>query len=853
MKKLIAFLLCLTLLCMPVAFAEEGNSSGVLKALNIGNFSDAEGNITRGQFIGAVSDILNYNSRPVPCDGIFSDATSIYEYSGAIYDAYGRGIISGYSDGTFGTKSPIIYGHAVKILVSALGYDNLAAASGGYPSGYMTVASQKGILKGVPKKADDTLNADEAARLIENAMDTDVFQQVIFGDETAGYESVEGETLLKVYAKIRKIKGFVSDNGITALEGNSATKAGNVIIDGIAYESGKTMAAEFLGYKVEAYVTCDSEVENKVLYIEKADIVKTLEIPADRLMISNASFTAKNIVYEDVYGKETKATVDGVADFIYNGKAYTDLKGEDLKINIGKLLLVDNNSDNVYDVVFVDAMDVFVALGVSVESETIYKKGGASLPLSKCKSIEVYRDGVKASLEDIVEWDVVSAGMSVDKTAVTLRVSSKKISGEVDSISAGDKTISVNGKYYRVLTDNLISKIAVGAKYEFCLDESLNIAGIKSENQNDKYVGIVTGAAEKEGVEKGVQVRIFSSLGNFDILTLADRAVVDGNSSMTAQQKINYINENMKDNLVSCKMDGSGKIMDISLPYTTQPGSHQNAESLRVDYGDADKGIYCYGTAVKNFEGKVVPNALTAVFILPQDRNEYDSYSVTDMSYFQHSTLHNILAYSIGEENGYSEYIIRIPKAEEAYTNRHIPLIVSKVVKVLNDEGMEVEQVTGFNTSGEVSVFTKYDGILSANGVKAGDIIRYKTDVNERIIEVERIIDGETATQITKIGENYGSSPRLMLYDVYYRYDTLVGCTTYDLSKPFNEATVKAGILKQTIPSWIPVYEVDTKNGNKITKSSHNAIRDYLSVGTERSKLFMYTYSGGENMAVIYN
>lgn len=855
MKKIIAFLLCISLLGCSMVFAEEEAASvKILNALNIGSFSDGSETVTRGEFVGAVSDVLNYTNRPMPVDGIFSDVTSTYKYSGAIYDAYSRGLISGYADGTFGTNSPILYEHAIKILVSALGYDNVAKSMGGYPSGYMTVAAQNKILSGVSKKSGDHLSAAEASKLIENTINAEALQQVLFGSGNAGFEVKDGETLLSVYAKIEKIQGILSDNGITSLVGNSAVGKGNVVIDGKKYACSQTFNDEYLGYNVSAYVTCSGDDEERVLYIAPSPSVKTLEIPANRILYSDAEFSAKNIVYEDVYGQVLNVSVDGVADFIYNGKAYLDLTVQDLHLNFGKLVLIDNNSDSVYDVVHVKASEIFIAAGTSVESKTVYKKSGVPLKLDGCKNISVYRDGEISEISQISEWDTVSAELSIDKTTVLLNVSSKKLSGVIESISRGDKTISVGGKYYHVIDDNIISKISLSNSYEFCLDENYNIAGIKSENQNDKYVGILIDAAIEKGLGGKPQIKIFSSLGNFDIFDISDNASIQGNTSLSDSGKINYIKSNMQYKLVSCKFDNSGMIKEIMVPYTGTPEDYQTEESLKTDYNEATK-VYCYGSGTnKNFDGKVVPNPAVVVFLMPADKSELESYSVTDINYFTHSTLHLIEAYSIGPENGFSEYIIRMADQadeDDNFTIDDAPVVVSKVSTVLNENGQEVENVLGFGRNGEVKYTTKEPGLLSGISVKAGDIIQIKLDIQDKIVRARKLVDGTAVTLVNEVGTSYSS--RMSLYDVYYRFDNLLGLTKQDLSKSFSPAVVEAGIIKQTLPVYVKVYEVDTKKNNQITVSDHNAALSYLNVGPERSRFFAYTRSGSEMFFVIYN
>ena len=57
------------------------------------------------------------------------------------------GVTGGIGNGMFGPEDPVTYEQAVKMIVSALGYDLVANNKGGYPTGYLAVASSEGITK----------------------------------------------------------------------------------------------------------------------------------------------------------------------------------------------------------------------------------------------------------------------------------------------------------------------------------------------------------------------------------------------------------------------------------------------------------------------------------------------------------------------------------------------------------------------------------------------------------------------------------------------------------------------------------------------------------------------------------
>lgn len=850
MKKILAFMLCISILCVfPTAFARDiGNSLQVLEALNIGSFSGEEMEVTRGEFVDALSDILNYSNRPQNTDGVFSDVTAASDMSGAIYNAFERGLISGYADGSFGIDTPILFEHAVKILVSALGYDNMAAVYGGYPAGYMIIADQNRMLRGVGKRSGDTLSGAECARLIENAMNTPIYQQVIFGSSEAVFEAYEGETMLSIYAKIKKIEGKVTDNGVTSLSGKSTTKAGNVIINSTIYDAGDTSAEDYLAYNIKAYVTCKGDENEKVLYIGEAETVNILAIPASRILCSNPGFSVQNIIYEDVYGNVQQSRVDVVADCIYNGNSYFDLTAEDLRLDSGKIILIDNTGDNIYDVIKVETSEIVIASGINPDRRIIYTKAGGNLSFEKSKNIKVYRDGTECDFAEISEWDVVSAGVSFDKSTVTLSVSSKKLSGYVDSISISDATVSVGGKYYNVTDSELIKKIELGASYEFCVDGDMNIAGIKSENQSNKYVGILAEAAQNNGVDSKLQVRIFSSLGNFDVFDIAQNASIDGKRDLTISAKETYILSNMKYQIVSCKKNDKGEIIEINLPYSGKPASYQSAEDLRVDYDGGEELYFC---SPGNFDGKAVCDGGATVFLLPKNRSVFEDWEVVKGDSLIHNMKYYISAYSIGNENGFSEYIIQNLPDTPKFTSESYPVVVEKVSSKLNSSGEIVDMLRGYGHLGMVEYETREDGLIKSAGVKAGDIIRCVLNSNNQIISVLRMIDGENV-KIVSAEESSFSGSRMYLYDVYSRYGTILGYTKTDLSKPFNEENVKSTLTLQLIASGTVVYEVDTKNNNKITEVDYNAILPYTSVGTERSRIFLYSHSASTRFIVIY-
>jgi len=103
--------------------------------------------------------------------GKFEDVLAAHWAGDYIDTAQNIGIINGVSETTFAPESYITYEQAIKMVVAALGYNDEATQKGGYPSGYMTVAKDLGILDGVQIVDENYATRADIARIVRNALD----------------------------------------------------------------------------------------------------------------------------------------------------------------------------------------------------------------------------------------------------------------------------------------------------------------------------------------------------------------------------------------------------------------------------------------------------------------------------------------------------------------------------------------------------------------------------------------------------------------------------------------------------------------------------------------------------------
>lgn len=129
----------------------------------------------------------------VPADEeLFTDVSKDHWAYNTIYLAKSLRVINGHGDGTFEPEGKVTYEQAIKMIVSLLGYAPKADTMGGYPQGYIAVASQIGLTQHI--EFEQTANAirKDIAIMLDTALDIPVMEQIGYGSEPE-YKIMDGK------------------------------------------------------------------------------------------------------------------------------------------------------------------------------------------------------------------------------------------------------------------------------------------------------------------------------------------------------------------------------------------------------------------------------------------------------------------------------------------------------------------------------------------------------------------------------------------------------------------------------------------------------------------------------------
>ena len=127
--------------------------------------------VTRGQFALYVTRLLKYSvsKASAGAKGSFDDVDISTEQGAAVQLLADMGAVSKGAR-EFNPNVGINYNEAVRMLLSALGYDIMAQNNGGYPSGYTRVASDNKLNDGLGGISTTALTKPEVAVILYNAL-----------------------------------------------------------------------------------------------------------------------------------------------------------------------------------------------------------------------------------------------------------------------------------------------------------------------------------------------------------------------------------------------------------------------------------------------------------------------------------------------------------------------------------------------------------------------------------------------------------------------------------------------------------------------------------------------------------
>ncbi len=208
---------------------EELSKLGIVAGYN-GKFNP-ENVITRAEVVAIINRLqgLSEAAKVAAGTSMYADVAKTDWFAGDVNLASQMGIVSGNGDGTFRPNDIVKFEEAVKLMVAVLGYSyNDALKKGGWPTGYLIIAKDEGIINDADLQA-ATANRGIVAqmadkvykRLNHKQVEKPVDKEDVPASPSETYEIIEGITTKSAFIKYqgKKLQNeFKYDNDIYTLE-----------------------------------------------------------------------------------------------------------------------------------------------------------------------------------------------------------------------------------------------------------------------------------------------------------------------------------------------------------------------------------------------------------------------------------------------------------------------------------------------------------------------------------------------------------------------------------------------------------------------------------------------------------
>lgn len=549
---------------------------GVVQGDDEGNFNPTS-NIKRSEMVAMVCRAMGEEAVAESSGGsTFDDVAADHWAAGYIAWGVAGNIINGVGDNKFDPDANVKFQDAVVMILRALGYERIAQRSenGGYPTGYLKVASQRGVLASTNFDGATAATREVVAQVIYNALTTPLVDVSYYApnpkdDEYVVYDGKNGtdlRTLLTYTNEIYKVKANVENTAKTdenlrkdidnpkaeldiigtydyywdeILDNQFSSK--NSIIKPYV---GETEVGDYLGYTVEAYIVENDNEEWELLAV----VVDSKSTDSETVSANFEAYDEKNGVFEYYVdlkdSRPTKIdtkTGDDLSVY-YNGskieldeieQEFTSL--EKLLVDVANSITFMGPKNDDYNKIFVTDYDYKQV--DTVKADELYVKftsGGLSLdPDERGNDTFIYNlydaDGNAITLADVQEDDIFNIVAPLvdgernpldDKVPyMDIYVTNKTVTGSVTEEVEEGYRYKIAGEEY-IIDKNADIKVGDEGIFYITIDGLVYDSDAASVvNKNYSFI-VAYGADEKFSVNTH-ELKMFTADNTFETYKVA--------------------------------------------------------------------------------------------------------------------------------------------------------------------------------------------------------------------------------------------------------------------------------------------------------------------------------------------
>ncbi len=855
-KKMLVSLLVAMLMLMQVAVpmqAAEADAAGYEKAVEVltaleivegredGEFHPEE-KLTRAEMATIIVRVMqmgDWEEEGIIFEDVDEDHWAFYP----ITTAYRAGIVQGVSATHFSPDTEVTGEQAVKMVVAFLGYTVKAEALGGYPAGYLACAMQLELLKGVKEIGSNPITRGDMARLVYNALETEMLIPQSYGEDANGYFADGVVTPLEYYMHITRYEGMVTAGYVQEITAPARElKKDEIVINNTIVKAGETEAAEKVGEDVVVYA---KEVEDTLTAVALASKSTVETISASEIIDETE---AGRLVYVKD-GVEKKVTISG-ATVLYNGKPAA-VTGTMLMPDTGFVKLVYTGS--ALKTVIVENYENYMISRVVKATNTVdvyeNRLGTTSIIFEDDDAILFRKaDGADAEVKDCKEFDILSIARSTDGKYSKAILTSNVIRGAVTETST-DSVIIGETEYplAKSLTETPDFALPeLGLESGFSLNMQGQIAGIDADATAGKQYGWLVSGDRTDGLGAQTMLKIFMGTGEMKIFALKETVKVNGTPVLSeyileGAAPVLTSGSEIYEQLIQFRLNGD-EISEIDTAtdfrYDYNNSARHDTFSLdayikpgyKLDDG-TDSWIMFMGGTLKSFGRNWLIREESQIFVIPGTGEDKDYYMKKWDSMY-HGTEYveiydDVAFYDIRED----DFIISVmvwdrrdeATAANVYPKQEDPTGLVKANTLITTEdgelvnkisiaglvggGADITAPSDFEVLfGAAATNLDTDPVVLANGgvrpeiitakdIKPGDVVSFTYDNSKNATKISVEFRGQTPPNYESLNSNgtVGDTTWLANYGSRLRsYGTVKRFTKYGVVADvnlYNEAT----------------------------------------------------------------
>ncbi|MCL2838878.1 MAG: hypothetical protein FWE04_07455 [Oscillospiraceae bacterium] len=677
----------------------------------------------------------------------FADLSPDHEYAGIVHLATVLGILSGHPGGILAIDEHITVEQAAKMLVTALGYGEMANFQGGWPMGYLMQATRLRLASGTGGVSNQPMSRLSFALMLHNSFNVEMMRTRVFGIDTVDMQTREGDTL---EAQFLRLSGFVMGEGI--VEANRITNIGGsnfnlnddeVVIDGVRLNNGGTAVGNHIGYHIQYVARTDDRAaisEVAGFRVTRQNVVRLLP------RSTYPTFTNNRVeYYDEAAGRTRQLNVSPNVVVIFNNRMLDSFTAEDLDFSDGNVLVIDNDNDGMIDVIRFTRSESFVVSNISVRNEMIYVqgqfRGSAVIDMRENSDRTVIVrtvDGEPANWHDIRIRDAISIVESEDRLFLEIILLPPPFIGSISEMQDGEWVVINDERYY---VTSQLENAALGRTGRFWVDENGEI--FRFEVARSEFVYVINKTSNFGGLDSSMRIQVYDNYYGLNIYQVHERVMINGDVFANAEAAFNNIQIGTVASLV---VSADGVVREIT--YANHYGGRANREYLRLARG------------FRALQGRQdMPfkfNVDTEFFVVPYDSHGNSRLEDFGMVIdFRDAEQYDVQAFELDEDTGYVRAIVIRINPGDRPGDEAIG-IVTRVSQAMDRSEQITFVIEGYSEGEPFRHYAAHDleVFRLANDLRMGDVISFQLGFGGEIEEMERFAQLATQREFQQIGVN---------------------------------------------------------------------------------------------------